>query len=110
MKRPQSWVPIIVSLILTPIALLLGIGSGGGGHGEYLWAKILFPYTMLSASLFGSITVPFILPAVAQFPLYGIGLGYAHGGGRIARLAIILLLAHAATAAVLFLLHDENFS
>ena len=110
MKRPQSWVPIIVSLILTPIALLLGIGSGGGGHGDYFWAKILFPFTMLSALLFGSITVPFILLAVTQFPLYGIGVGYAHGGGRSARLAIILLLAHTAAAAVLFLLNDENFS
>ena len=110
MKRPESWAPIIASLILTPIALLLGIGSGGGGHGDYFWAKLLFPYTMLSAFLFGSITVPFILLAVAQFPLYGVGLGYARGGGRFFRLAFILLLVHAAAVAVVFLLAEENFS
>jgi len=110
MKRPRYWTPIIVSLILTPIALLLGIGSGGAGHGDYLWARVLFPYTMLSAFLFGAITVTFILLAVAQFPLYGAGLGYARGGGRLARLAIILLLVHAAAAAGVFLLADENFS
>jgi hypothetical protein len=110
MRRPWHRTPIIVSLILTPIALLLGIGSGGAGHGDYFWAKVLFPYTMLSAFLFGSIILPFILLAVAQFPLYGIGLGYTRGGGRFARLAIILLLVHAAAAAVVFLLADENFS
>ena len=110
MKRPKSWVPVIVSLILTPIALLLGIGSGGAGHGDYFWAKVLFPYTLLSAFVFGSITVPFILLAVAQFPLYGVGLGYADGFGRSARLALILLLMHVAAVAVVFLLADENFS
>ena len=110
MKRPESWAPIIASLILTPITLLLGIGSGGVGHGDYFWAKLLFPYTMLSAFLFGSITAPFVLLAVTQFPLYGVGLGYARGGRRLMCLALILLLVHAVAAAVVFLLADENFS
>jgi hypothetical protein len=110
MKKPKSWLPIFASLIVTPIALLLGIGSAGSGHGDYFWTKVLFPYTMLSAFVFGSITLPFILLAVAQFPLYGIGLGYTRGGGRFARLAIILLVVHVAAAAVVCLLADENFS
>src|SRR5687767_11296969 len=110
MKRPESWTPVVVSLVLTPVALLLGVGSGGGGHGDYFWAMILFPYTMLSALLFGAITPPFILLAITQFPLYGVSLGYARGGRRVARLAIILLLAHAAAAAVVFMLANENFS
>ena len=79
MRRPECWPPIIVSLVLTPIALLLGIGSGGVGHGDNFWAKILFLYTKLSAFLFRSITAPFIRLAIAHFPLYGIGLGYAEG-------------------------------
>ena len=109
MRRPKSWAPVIVALILTPVALLLGVGSGGGGHGDYFWAKVLFPYTMLSTFLLGSITTPFALLAVAQFPLYGLGLGYARGGRRSARLAVILLLLHAAAAACVFSLADENF-
>lgn len=110
MKRLQNWTPIIVSLVLTPIALIASIGSGGAGHGDYFLAKLLFPYTMLSAFLFGSITVPFILLALAQFPLYGAGLGYAGGGRRFVRMAIIILLVHAASAAVVMLIADENFS
>ena len=109
MKRPKYWWPVVVSLVVTPVALLLGIGSAGGGHGDYFWAKMLFPYTILSAFLFGSITVPFVLLAIAQFPLYGIGLGYATGKGQFARLASIMLVAHTAAVVALLLLADENF-
>lgn len=110
MKRPKPWAPIIASLILTPIALLLGIGSGGAGHGDYFWAKVLFPYTMLSIFLFQSITAPFIVLAIAQFPLYGIILAYANGKGQVARMATILLLVHSAAVAGVFLSVNENFS
>ena len=110
MKRPKTWWPVIVSLVVTPVALLLGIGSGGGGHGDYFWAKILFPYTILSAFLFGSITAPFVLLAIAQFPLYGIGLAYANGKAQFARLAGILLIVHMVAVVAILLLADKNFS
>jgi hypothetical protein len=110
MKRSEFWAPVIVSFIATPIALILGIGSGGVGHGDYFWAKMLFPYTMLSTFLFESITAPFILLAIAQFPLYGVSLGYANGKGRFALLAVVLLLAHLGAVAAIQLLDGESFS
>ena len=110
MKRPKSWAPVIVSLVVTPVALLLGIASAGAGHGDYFWAKILFPYTMLSTFLFQSITAPFILLAIAQFPLYGVSLGYADGRGQLTRRALVLLLLHTAAVVALLLLVSENFS
>ena len=61
--------PLIICLAATPPLLLLAIGSGGAGHGDYFWAKVLFPFTLLSARVLGSITGPFIALAIVQFPL-----------------------------------------
>lgn len=52
-------------------ALFFVVTAAGAGHGTYLPAKILFPYTMLSTALFDEVTVPFSLLALVQFPLYG---------------------------------------
>ena|ERR671912_57096 len=110
MKRSTFWTPIIVSLVFTPIALLLGVGSAGAGHGDYFWAKILFPFTMLSTFLFQSITAPFILLAIVQFPLYGLTLALASGRKRLASLAIGLAVVHILAAVLCLFLASENFS
>lgn len=102
--------PLIASLIVTPVTLLLGVGSGGVGHGDYRLAMILFPYTLLSTALFDSITPPFILLAIIQFPLYGVALGYANERGRLIPAAILLCVAHGAAVAAMFLVAGGNFS
>src|SRR5215213_1263764 len=99
MKTSKFWKPFIISLIMTPIALLLGIYSGGAGHGNYFLAKILFPYTMLSTFLFNSIIVPFILLAIVQFPLYGLVLAFGNERGKLFNLVVLLSILH-----ILFLL------
>src|SRR5690242_17468490 len=71
MRSFVRWMPFLISLIVTPVALVLGMMSAGLGHGDYFLAKWLFPYTMLSTVLFGSITIPFLLLGIAQFPIYG---------------------------------------
>ncbi len=101
---------MLISLVATPICLFLGITSAGAGHGSYFLAKILFPFTILLAGLFGSITAPFMLLAVAQFPIYGIVFGAANVKDRIIPFAIGLLLAHVIAVAACFLLIGENFS
>ena len=72
MKKTEFWMPIIVSIIVTPIFLLLAIGSAGAGHGDYFLAKILFPFTMLSTIFINSIILPFIILAIIQFPFYSL--------------------------------------
>ena len=94
MRGHSFWTPVVVSVILTPIALLLGVGSGGAGHGDYRLAMMLFPYTMLSTFVFDSLTFPFIVLAIIQFPVYGVALGYASQRGRFVWVAILLGVVH----------------
>jgi hypothetical protein len=110
MKSSKFWVPIALTLIVTPFFLYLGIASGGAGHGNYLLAKILFPFTMLATEAFGSIVAPFILLAIIQFPLYGFILGAANVKGRILLSSIGLLLIHLLAASACFVIVGENFS
>ena len=71
MKYKASIIGLVLGVLITPVALLLGVASGGAGHGDYFIAKLLFPFTMLSTMFVGSITSPFILLAFVQFPIYG---------------------------------------
>jgi hypothetical protein len=110
MKSSAFWTPLIISLVATPICLLLGIASGRAGHGDYFLAKLLFPFTMLSTIPFGSITVPFILLAVAQFPAYGMILGRANEKGKFMHAAVVMLAVHVLAAASCLMWVGENFS
>jgi hypothetical protein len=95
MKASRFWIPVLVSLAATPALLCLGVAPTGAGHGSYFPATILFPYTMLSTSLFHSITIPFMLLAIVQFPAYGIILGFANTKCMLIPAAFTLLVIHA---------------
>jgi hypothetical protein len=110
MKSSKFWIPIALSFMVTPVFLYLGIASGGAGHGHYLLAKILFPFTMLSTRAFGSIVAPFILLAIIQFPLYGFILGSANVKGRMFLSFIGVFLIHLLAASACFVVLSENFS
>jgi hypothetical protein len=110
MKTRKFWKPVIASVIVAPIALFLGIASGGVGHGDYLAAMILFPYTMLSAAVFDSITLPFIILAIIQFPLYGGALGYANEKDRLGWMIALLCIVHGIAVAAMFLVANKDFS
>ncbi len=90
--------------------MLLAIGSGGGGHGDYFYAKLLYPYTMLSALVFDSFAIPFILLAVTQFPLYGALCGLAAAKGRTLTVGLAIIIMHALAVMLCFLLLSANFS
>jgi hypothetical protein len=78
MKIGKLVVGGLIGLLLTPVAGFLAMVSGGAGHGSYALAKIVFPYTMLAALSYGErITPALIVVALAQFPLYGLAVGYA---------------------------------
>ena len=110
MKSINFWMPIIASLVITPFALFAGLVSAGAGHGDYKVAKVLFPYTMLSTFLTESITEPFILIGIIQFPLYGLILAFGGLRKPLGSLAIVLAVVHVLTVALCFFLVSENFS
>ena len=109
MKNREFWMPVIASLAATPVFLILGLGSAGAGHGDYVLARILFPYTILSALFIDSIVAPFIVLAVVQFPLYGLALGKAAQKGRLLKTLCFILVAHVAAALICFLPIGDNF-
>ncbi len=91
------------------MCLLLAIGSGGAGHGNYLYAKLLYPYMMLASLPFDSLAIPFILFAIPQFPLYGALCGLADAKGRLLTVGLAIIIMHALAIALCFLLLSEIF-
>lgn len=110
MKASAISKPFVVSLVATPLVLLAAVASAGAGHGNYLLAKILFPFTMLSTLVFGSLIAPAIVLAVFQFPFYGFILGRANVKGSLRLRAAVLLLIHVLAVAACFILIGDNFS
>ena len=110
MKRSKQWFPVIVGLIATPLTLLLALSSAGAGHGDYFWAKIFYPYTMLSAIALKSITIPFMVVAVFELPAYGAVLGTSWSRGNLKLYSIGLLFLHTSAVITCFAIRSENFS
>jgi hypothetical protein len=114
LRAPRFWIPVVVSLTATPVLLCAGVAPAGAGHGTYFPATLLFPFTMLSTTVIHSITFPFILLAIVQFPAYGIILGFANTKRLILPVASALLAIHALAigsnyAVVHYALHSPSF-
>lgn len=110
MKSSRAFLSLVIALLITPVFLFAGLASAGAGHGDYLWAKILFPFTLLSFRVSGTITNPFIALAIVQFPLYGLLLANANAKRRYLPSLVALLVVHSMAVAACFLLLRENFS
>jgi hypothetical protein len=98
--------PIITSLFLTVPLLAVAAVSGGVGHGNYTLAVALFPYAALAVVVldhFFNSTIPMILLATLQFPLYGTLISLSRGkvGDRIVFVALLALHVVAASVAML---------
>jgi len=111
MSIKRITVCILIGVLVTPIAVLLAIASAAGGHGHYVYAKLFFPYTLLMPHFFpdmtaeypDSITTPWIILALIQFPLYGLAIGLATQKRLAAYLVCsMILLVHAIGVALCF--------
>lgn len=95
-------------LVALPCAFVAA-AAAGAGHGTYLPARLFFPITMLSTSLCGPITAPFIAVALLQFPIYGLALGYCHRASRLRRGLAALSAVHFIAVTLSLVIPNTNF-
>ncbi len=79
------WVAVVLGVgsgaVLTLPALFLAFVSAGGGHGDYFFARLLFPYAMLDTRMTqDTIGLASLAMAVAQLPIERGVAGVAWGG------------------------------
>jgi hypothetical protein len=90
-------VSAVAGMLITVPALVLAVLSAGAGHGDYGFARILFPIPMcVAVFVTGSIDAPSIVLALGQFPFYGGVIAY-FAVTRRRRLWValcVLLVAH----------------
>ncbi len=92
---------------------MMAILSGGAGHGDYAFARALFPLPMLVTLLTNdTISFPSIALALVQFPIYGGVVGHGLTGAYNTRFRAIVIIAvlHAIFAAMCFAGLLPNFS
>jgi hypothetical protein len=82
-------------------ALFLAVMSAGAGHGDYIAARMLFPYSMLLILVEGSIGALSQAVGLLQFPLYGALLGWSLWR-RSWGAAILVATLHVIAAAICF--------
>jgi hypothetical protein len=105
----KPWKIFVLSIFVELFACLLCLFAGAAGHGSYLPAKIFFPYTMISTSVYGSIIKPFIFLGIIQFPIYGIILALAYYKKKEKPVGFILLTIHALAVLGSLLFTSEFF-
>lgn len=104
----RSWVAFsaivygtVLGVIAEFAALVVTIASAGAGHGDYVLARALFPFSMLLTLVEGSIGTLSMMVGLVQFPIYGALLVWAFV--RKAWLpAVAMVLLHLAAAITCF--------
>jgi hypothetical protein len=102
--------PVITSLVITPIFLAVAAVAGGIGHGCYISGNCCLSirgYCGRDSRPFFNASLPMILIAMIQFPLYGILVGHAQRTSQDRNLIVGLYVLHAVAA--LISLVDGNF-
>ena len=104
-------------MLFTPIAVFAAISSAGAGHGNYLWAKIFFPYTMISSVLYQTNNAPrvfnvilWIVFPIIQYPLYGTAVSLANQKGKGHLMIVGLSVLHLIVVMLNLLIPNPNFS
>ena len=95
----------LTGVFITIPAIIFAVASGGAGHGDYAIARVFFPLPMLITRLTSdTISVPSIILAFIQFPIYGgvLGSSAAVGNNTLTRAILVILLLHAIPAAICF--------
>ena len=102
----QRWlIGAFAGLLFGGVGFWFAASAAGLGHGTYLPAAILFPYTMIGSVIVGSISPVLIGLALLQYSLYGGISAQRPGSWR----AVSWLHAAAALVAVVLILRSDVF-
>ena len=91
----------LIGITFTPIALALAFVSTGAGHGNYILAKILYPFSALimlqvnDPRARNELFFPALFVALCQFPIYGLIIGIPRTWERNVVLALFVFAGHA---------------
>src|SRR5438067_468792 len=91
----SSWVGVGLGVVSAIPTVAGSIWAAGAGHGSYLPAVVLFPFTMLSTLITTTISPFGMALALLQFPIYGFVIGKAPVELRL-RLGAALAVIHCA--------------
>jgi hypothetical protein len=83
---------IALGALTALLALLLAAMSAGAGHGGYVAARALFPFSMALTLVEGSIGLLSFTVALAQFPIYGGVWGWSKTRNNFRPLAVFAFL------------------
>ncbi|MBX2930730.1 MAG: hypothetical protein KF781_02145 [Chitinophagaceae bacterium] len=87
----------------------MAIFAMGAGHGTYIPAMGLFPFGMLGVLLQDKISLPFIIIAILQYPMYGFIVDKANSSRQLRLSLLIVLLTHILLATLIIELTNENW-
>lgn len=92
-------VGIGVGIFAELVAVFLAFISAGSGHGDYAFARLLFPLPLLFMPLEGGMGVMTLSTGALQFPLYGAFISWIAERRSYAYLAALAFLHLAAAIA-----------
>lgn len=81
----------------------------GGGHGWYQPAMMLFPWAMVGTLWQDTITLPFIIMGILQYPLYGLLIDKTDHRVHKKSLTLILILTHLVLAGLIIITSSEQW-
>jgi hypothetical protein len=109
----STWLGLAVGVLLTPFAMILSLFSTGAGHGDYSFARAIYPIPMLLTLItHDTITLASIALASVQYPVIGLATGFALRRSNKSFLAVtfVLMVVHVAALMLAFGGYLPNFS
>lgn len=96
------------TVLVTLLALYVGWQSAGAGHGNFVWARILFPYACACMPVHGLqfLVIPFTL---LQFPVYGLLVSIARKSHQVVGFVVSMFILHSIVVVLTFTLLKESF-
>ena len=107
MIKQYKWT-ITLTLLAIPL-LCIAVFFMAGGHGTYKPAILLFPFGLLGVLLSDTITLPFIIAAIIQYPVYGFIIDKAKASNKIQFIIPALLIIHIVLALAIIKFAGENW-